>query len=120
MSSGQQAGVEFNTTTNSFRVFQGPSATTVSNSMIPGGSYSIGMSTQAELNGVRISNVSITGGANPFRITYGNLGGTMNTPISVETDSDRFGSAIAGDITLNYGTQNTLVRVYQVGEARIK
>jgi Tfp pilus assembly protein FimT len=120
MSSGQQAGVEFDTSTNTFRVFQGPSFTTVSNSMIPSGTYAINLSTSPELSGVKISAATISGGSNPYRVIYGSLGGALNTPIDVEMSTERYGSAIAANITLNYGTQNMTVRVYQVGEAKIK
>lgn len=120
MSTGESAGVEFNTTTHTFRVFQGAAATTVSNSMIPGGLYSISLATSHELNGVKINAVNIASGANPYRITYGKLGGTLNSSIAVETAPERFGSGVAGDITLNYGVQNMIVRVYQVGESKVK
>ena len=105
MSSGQPAGVEFDTTTNRVRVFQGAAATTVSNSMIRGGTYVIDFNTQADVNGVTISNALIAADvANPYWVVFGTLGGTVNN----------------GSVNLNYGSQTVTVQIPLVGDAKVQ
>jgi prepilin-type N-terminal cleavage/methylation domain-containing protein len=101
MSSGQPAGVEFDVTNNTFRVFQGTSATTVSNSMFASGSYSVNLNTDHDCGGVKIADASLTNApTSPFRVTFGTLGGTSNY----------------GSVAINYGGTTLWVSVPQVGE----
>jgi Tfp pilus assembly protein FimT len=105
MTTGQIAGIEFDATTNQVRVFQGASATTAPNSMIPGGSYVINFNTRPEISGVRITAATIVGStSNPYRVTFGNLGGTNNT----------------GPITLSYGFQSKIVQIPAVGDPTLR
>lgn len=105
MTSGQNAGVEFDTSTNRVRVFQGTAATTATNSMIPGGSYILDFGTQSEISGIRIAGASIVGSTtNPYRVTFGTLGGTNNT----------------GSITLSYGSQSKIVQMPAVGDPTLR
>jgi Tfp pilus assembly protein FimT len=105
MSTGQPAGVEFNTTTNQVRVFQGASATTVNNSMIQSGTYVINFNTQADVNGVTISNALLSSDVtNPYWVVFGTLGGTVNN----------------GSVALNYGGQSVTVQIPLVGDAKVQ
>ena len=56
--------MEFNTSTNHVRIFQGGSATTVSNPLIAGGTYVIDFTRQADVSGVTITNPLLAGGSN--------------------------------------------------------
>ena len=105
MSTGQPVGVEFNVSGNSVRVFQGPSATTVSDSMIAGGTYVINLNNQAETSGVRLSGAMISNDAtDPYRVTFSTLGGTSNN----------------GYVTLTYGGVTKTVQIPLVGEAKVQ
>jgi Tfp pilus assembly protein FimT len=105
MSSNQPAGVEFDTSTNTFRVFQGASATTVSNALMPGGTYAINLNTQLDVSGVKISSALISNDtANPYCVTFGTLGGTTNN----------------GYLTLTYGLHTKTVQIPLVGEAKVQ
>jgi Tfp pilus assembly protein FimT len=105
MSTGQPAGVEFNTVYNQIRVFQGASATTANNSLIKGGTYIIDFTTQADISGVTISNALISGdNTNPYWVVFGTLGGTVNN----------------GSVALNYGGQRVTVQIPLVGDAKVQ
>jgi Tfp pilus assembly protein FimT len=104
MTSGQSAGVEFDKSGNSFRVFQGSSAVTASNALMSGGTYAVDFDTEPNLSGVTIYDVSIAGSStNPYRVTFGNLGGTTNS----------------GYITLSYGSNQKKIKVPLVGDASV-
>jgi Tfp pilus assembly protein FimT len=105
MTTGQNAGIEFDSSTNQVRVFQGASATTAANSLISGGSYILNFNTQSEVIGISISAATIVGSTtNPYRVTFGTLGGTNNT----------------GSITLSYGSQSKIVQVPAVGDPTLR
>lgn len=105
MSTGQAGGVEFNIASNTVRVFQGASATTVNNSLISGGTYVINFANQGETSGVRLSAAMIANDAtDPYRVTFGNLGGTSNN----------------GYVTLSYGGATKTVQIPMVGEAKVQ
>jgi Tfp pilus assembly protein FimT len=105
MTTGEPAGVEFNMTTNQIRVFQGVSATTVTNNLISGGQYVIDLPTQSEIAGVKITTASLVGNTtNPYWVVFGRLGGTTNN----------------GSVTLTYGQQSKRVVIPLVGEAKVQ
>jgi Tfp pilus assembly protein FimT len=105
MSTGQPAGVEFDTATNQIRVFQGATATTVSNSQILGGTYLINLNTQADICNVKVSSALLSNdNTNPYQVIFGKLGGTLNN----------------GYVTLSYGSCTRTVNIPLVGEATIQ
>jgi len=105
MSTGQPGGVEFNVASNNVRVFQGNAATTVSTTFIRGGTYVIDFANQAETSGVKLTGALLSNDAtDPYRVTFGNLGGTANN----------------GYITLTYGGVTKTVQIPLVGEAKIQ
>jgi Tfp pilus assembly protein FimT len=105
MTTGEAAGVEFDATTHRVRVFQGTAATTVNNSLIPGGTYVLDFNGQTEITGIRITAASIVGDtSSPYRITFGTLGGTNNT----------------GSVTLSYGQQSKIVQIPAVGDPTLR
>lgn len=105
MSTGQPAGVEFNTATNQIRVFSGAAATTALNSQVLGGTYLIDLNNQSDIANVNISSVLISNGAtNPYQVTFGKLGGTLNN----------------GFVTLAYGTHTRTINIPLAGESTIQ
>jgi prepilin-type N-terminal cleavage/methylation domain-containing protein len=105
MTTGQTAGIEFDSSTNQVRVFQGASVATAANSLIPGGFYILNFNTRSEVLGVRTTAATIVGSTtNPYRVTFGTLGGTNNT----------------GSITLSYGSQPKIVQVPAVGDPTLR
>jgi len=105
MTSGQTAGVEFNTATNQIRVFQGPAATTVNNPQVQGGTYVIYLATQQDIAGVHMGTILLSSdNTNPYQVIYGKLGGTLNN----------------GYVTLSYSNQSRTVNIPLVGEAKIQ
>jgi Tfp pilus assembly protein FimT len=114
MSTGQQSGVEFNTSTATFRAFTTPPGTqpvTLTNRVLSGGTYSINLKTQAETNGVTISAVNFTTGTtNPYKITYGTMGGMTNC----------VSGGLYAEVTVSYGGMTRSVKVPVVGEPSIE
>jgi len=105
MTTGQPAGVEFNTATNQVRVFQGAAATTVPNSLIPGGNYIIDFNSQFDVNGTRITAATIVGDTtSPYQVIFGKLGGTNNN----------------GSVTLTYASQSKTISIPVVGDATMQ
>jgi len=110
MSSGQPAGVEFDTATHQFRVYQGVAATTAPNNLMPGGTYMIDFKKQPDVVGVNINGVSITNPnpavpfTNPYKVAYGTFGTTKNN----------------GTITLKCNSQTITITIPTVGEAKVQ
>jgi Tfp pilus assembly protein FimT len=109
MSTGQSAGVEFDGDNQRIRVFQGPSCMTAANSQMPSGVYIINLTTQQDVKGVRVataalgSDAAATNLASPYRVVFGNMGGTGNS----------------GSVTLQYAKASTrVVNISAVGEAK--
>lgn len=109
MSSGQSCGVEFNQATNTIRVFQGASQTTVSDSTMPGGTYVIDLTNQRDISGVKIAscNFFTITTSNPYQLTFATLGHCTN------------GGTYA-TVVLSYGPSHAItVKVPVVGEATV-
>jgi Tfp pilus assembly protein FimT len=105
MTSGQTAGVEFDTINNTVRVFQGDTQATAPNSLIAGGSYIINLNTQSEISGVMLGQALISQNtSSPYCVTFGKLGGTTNN----------------GYVTLQYGGLSKTVSIPLVGEATVQ
>jgi Tfp pilus assembly protein FimT len=110
MSSGQIAGVEFDADNQNIRVFQGPSFATVPNSQMPGGLYIINLALQQDVKGVKVASATLGSDAaaanvaSPFRVVFGNMGGTGNS----------------GTVTLEYARHSStrIVNISAVGDAK--
>jgi len=108
MSGGKPAGVEFDVSSNTFRVFQATvpptgatTYTTVTNAMLSTGSYSIDLNGDHDCGGVKIADATLTNAtSSPYRVTFGTLGGTTNY----------------GHVSLGYGGTVMWVNIPQVGE----
>jgi len=105
MTSGTTAGVEFDTASNTVRVFTGSTFTTAANSMFTNNQYSFDYDTHNDFAGTRIIGAQLSAqSTNPYRVTYGTLGGTNNN----------------GFVTIQYGTVQKTVSIPLVGEAKIQ
>jgi Tfp pilus assembly protein FimT len=105
MSTGTTAGVEFDTSAQTVRVYTGSSATTVTDPAFPGGTYLINLTTQPDIAGTTLVSPLITGDTtNPYRVIYSTLGSTANN----------------GSIQLQAGKRVCTIYIPLVGDAYVQ
>jgi prepilin-type N-terminal cleavage/methylation domain-containing protein len=104
ISTGNTCGVRFDTTAKTFQVFSNNTpGTAVSNSMAPGGTYVMNLTTNPEVAGVTMSVSLANDVSSPYDLQYTALGATSNS----------------GTVSFTYGGRTRTVTIPAVGDPTI-